>query len=287
MPGWPEKTGGDEKPIVAAGSCLRNNLLHRSFEERETMATPLSVVVSRGLAERYWPNGDVLGKRLKFGAADADSPWWTIVGVATDVRYQGLDRPAAPAIYAYYRQDAAGDFHLLLRTRGDPLDFAEAARQAIWSADPQLAIYNARSLEALVQESNWQRRLWSWLFGLFAFMALALSCVGIYGTVRFATQLRAPEFGIRRALGGPPSHIVWLSARGVFPFLLAGLACGLAASAPLTVTLRRMNFPATTPIIGDLTICAVALCVSAISACVLPAWSATRINPRDALRVTR
>ncbi len=147
----------------------------RSFIGSENLNTPRVCVISQEMAKRFWPDDTPLGKRLKFAPAESEAEWRTVIGVVGDVRYQGLDQGTGLAIYLPYNQAAAGAMHLLVRTKGDPAQLIEATRQAVWSVDPQLAIYSARTMETILANSTWQRRLWGVSFGVFAALALALA----------------------------------------------------------------------------------------------------------------
>jgi putative ABC transport system permease protein len=264
-----------------AGIPLRSG---RGFYESENLNAQRVTVISQELAKRFWPNESPLGKRLKLAAADAEADWWTIIGVAGDVRYQGLDRETGYAIYLPFNQEAAGDLHLLVKTNGNPSALIEAARQAIWSVDPQLAIYNARTMETVLANSTWQRRLWGFAFAIFALLALALASVGIYGVLSYLVNQRTREIGIRMALGATARDVLQLVIGQGLKLVLVGVLLGLAASLLLTRVMGSLlfNVSATDP----LTFASVALLLTlvALFACLLPAWRAAKVDPMIALR---
>jgi predicted permease len=271
--------------VGLAGTVAGIPLLQgRSFFESENLNTPRVCVVSQELAKRFWPNDTPLGKRLKLAPVESDSEWRTVIGVAGDVRYQGLDRETGLAIYLPYNQAAAGAMNLLIRVKGDPAQLVEAARQAIWSVDPQLAIYSARTMETILSNSTWQRRLWGFSFAVFAVLALALATVGIYGVMSYLAGQRTREIGIRMALGAQAGDVLWLIVGQGLKLVVIGVAIGLIGSLAMTRGMASLLFgvSATDP----MTLAGVALLLITVAlvACIMPARHAAKTDPMIALR---
>lgn len=260
-------------------------LVGRGFYESENLNSPRVAVISQAMAKRFWPNETPLGKRLKLAAAEVEADWWTIIGVAGDVRYQGLDQTAGYAIYLPFNQDAAGDLHLLVKTKGNPSALIEAARQAIWSVDPQLAIYNARTMETVLANSTWQRRLWGYAFAVFAVLASALASVGIYGVLNYLVSQRTRELGIRMALGATTSNVLRLVMGQGLKLALIGVVCGLAVALLFTRLMTTLLFGVSAN--DPLTFAGVALLLMlvALIACFFPARRAAKVDPMIALRL--
>jgi putative ABC transport system permease protein len=256
----------------------------RSFFESENLDTQRVCVVSQELAKRFWPKDTPLGKRLKLAAAETTAEWRTVIGVVGDVRYQGLDQGTGLAIYLPYNQAAAGAMHLLVRTKGDPARLIEAVRQAIWSVDPQLAIYSARTMETILANSTWQRRLWGVSFMVFAALALALAAIGIYGVMSYLVGQRTREIGIRMALGAQRGDVLRLVIGQGLKLVGIGVAIGLIGSLALTRVIASLLFEvsATDP----MTFAGVALLLisAAFLACWIPARRAAKVDPMIALR---
>jgi predicted permease len=256
----------------------------RSFFESENLNTQRVCVVSQEMAKRFWPNDTPMGKRLKLAPAETEAEWRTVIGVVGDVRYQGLDRGTGLAIYLPYNQAAAGAMHLLARTEGDPTQLIEAARQAVWSVDPQLAIYSARTMETILANSTWQRRLWGVSFGVFAVLALALAAVGIFGVMSYLVGQRTREIGIRMAIGAQGRDVLRLVIGQGLKLVGAGVAIGLIVALAMTRVMASLLFgvSATDP----MTFASVALLliIVAFLACWIPARRAAKTDPMVALR---
>ncbi len=172
----------------------------------------------------------------------------------------------------------------MLRAGGDPLQLAQAARAVVREHDPRAGIVFAKSMDQLIGESLWQRRLWGVLFTAFAGLALALAAVGLYGLLSYSVAQRQREIGIRMALGSPASGVTRLVVGQGMRLALAGLAVGLAAALAASRLLGSLlhgigsTDPATLAGVG------VVLTAVAFTASWLPARRAARVDPLEALR---
>jgi putative ABC transport system permease protein len=256
----------------------------RSFYEAENLNSPRVAVVSQELAKRFWLHDSPLGKRLKLAPAESEADWLTVIGVVGDVRYQGLDQGIGLAVYRPYNQAAAGAMNLLVRTKGDPRPLTEAVRQAVWSVDPQLAIYSAQPMETILANSTWQRRLWGYSLGVFAALALSLASVGIYGVMSYLVSQRTREIGIRTALGATAPDVLRMVVGQGLKRVVSGVALGLLGSLLLTRAMASLLFGISST--DPLTFAGVALLLTVIAllACFIPARRAARTDPLIALR---
>jgi putative ABC transport system permease protein len=256
----------------------------RPFNEHETQAHPRVAIVNEAMARRFWPDVDPIGKRLKSGNAASPGEWFTVVGVAGNVKYSGLHVDSDLTVYYPYTQMGAGDFHLIVRTHGAPLEAVSAVQREIWAVDPDLAIYNMRTMTSILASSLWQQRLWTAVLLVFAVIAVALALVGIHGILAWSIRQRSRELGVRLALGAPPASVIALILGQGMTLASVGIVIGLMASAVLTRTLSPLLFGITS--MDPLTWIAVSLTLAIFCAvaCYIPARRAAAIDPIAALK---
>jgi putative ABC transport system permease protein len=192
--------------------------------------TPRRVIVNESFAQRYWPDGDALGKRIKYGGPDSEWPWMEIIGVAHDVRHFGLDRPVEMGIYEplatfpYWRQ------HFVVKSSSDPQGLVRAVRDEIAAVDPAAPVYAIRTMETVLYESYWRPIILSRLLWIFAWVAVVLVALGVYGVLALFAAQREHEFGVRIALGADRRMIVKEGlGLAVLPFAV-GLVGGLTVA---------------------------------------------------------
>jgi putative ABC transport system permease protein len=173
----------------------------------------------------------------------------------------------------------------LARTSGEPEAAADLIRQAVWSLDDQLPLYNIRSMEHLRAESTGDERMGVVLVGTFAAIALLLATIGVYGVMAFMVGGRSREIGIRLALGARPRDVLRMILRDGARLTAAGVLIGLMAALALTRLIQTLLFE--TPPADPVTFAtfAAVIAFSAMLACLVPAYRAVRVNPVTALRV--
>lgn len=264
----------------------------RPFGFEDSAQAPPVLVVSRAFAQRYWPQGSAVGRKLKLGDESSPFPWFTIVGVAGDVRHQGLDSQAetAPDVYFSMLQfppRLPARLAVLVRgaepgTAGRLIPLLRKELQAI---APDLEPYDEATLESRLRDQTSRARFLLLLIGLFSLLALTLAVVGIYGLVSYSVTRRTREIATRVTLGADRGHVLRLILGHGAVLALLGTAAGILGALALTrfVASLLYGFSPTDPLtfLGlPLLLFTVALLASWI-----PARRALAIDPQTALRM--
>jgi predicted permease len=257
----------------------------RIFAEGDSADAPPVLIVNRAFAKNYFPNEEVIGKRIRF-TFNAKEPYRQIVGVVGDTAQMDLAAPPPPLIYYPNDQGPAAYLSYLVRTAGDPASFVGTARATLHDMDVQLPMIQPQTLEQIADESPavFLRRYPSYLIGSFAALALILAVVGLYGLISYMVLQRTREIGIRVALGAQRGDILRLVVRHGILSTLAGVAIGVGCALGLTRLIDSLLYGVTP---GDwLTFTGVALLLIlvALAACLIPARRAMRVDPIVALR---
>ena len=255
----------------------------RDFDARDRSGAPPVVIVNQSFAGRHLDGREALGRRVRFGGAEAGEPWRTIVGVVPDMAMGGLTDDEQDGAYLPLAQNDAQFITVAVRTAGEPLALAEPVRGAVQAVDPDLPLYFVDSLDGLIASNNWFYGVFGTLFMVFGVAALFLATVGLYGVMAFSVSRRTHEVGIRLALGARPEQVVRLIFRqGALQLgvgLLAGLGLALVLSRGLEMILFRVE-PWDVSIFASV---AAVLAASGAAACLLPARRAARVDPAVAL----
>jgi putative ABC transport system permease protein len=257
----------------------------RGFNATDREGSPPVVIINQTLSERYFPDENPIGKRLKVGGADRPrNPWMEIVGVVGDVKYSGLQAQREPAYYTPLAQDVWGAAYLVVRTSVNPTSLAPAIREQIWELDKDIPIANLATMDQLLAESVAQPRFRTLLLGIFAALALVLASVGIYGVISYSVTQRTHEIGIRMALGARARDVMTLVIRQGMALAFIGVGIGLAASLALTRLMESLLFEVSTTDEATFAGVAALLIAVAVLACWIPARRASRVDPMAALR---
>ncbi|MCI0336773.1 MAG: ABC transporter permease [Acidobacteria bacterium] len=255
----------------------------RVFNEKDNQHSPGVAIVSEAMARRYWPNEDVIGKRLTISLSDGDLPC-EVIGLVGNVRHSGLEIEAAPEMYVSYLQSPWPSMTLVVRSAADAGTIMAAVREGIWAEDKNQPISSVTTMEQLITASTAARRFNMLLLALFAGVAVILAAVGIYGVMAYSVSLRRQEIGIRMALGARSRDVFKLVAGQGLRLTLTGVVIGLAVASVLTRLLSNLLYgvSATDPA----TFVAIALLLALISmlACYIPARRATKVDPMVALK---
>jgi predicted permease len=247
-------------------------------------------VVTREFAALHWPGSSALGQRLRF-VADPKKPgaWMTIVGVSADIAQTVRSRSEAPppVMHVPYRQEPGSGMLVMLRTGAAPGGLSGPLRSAVQRLDPDLPLFDVRTVTAALERQRWFLPVFGTLFAVFAATALLMASVGIYAVVAQSTVRRTREIGIRMALGSTAGGILRLVlSRGLVQLGL-GLGLGLAGAVASTRVLQTTDFLIETSPTDPLVFAVSTLLLAGIGlfACWLPARRAARIMPTKALRM--
>jgi putative ABC transport system permease protein len=276
---------------VVAGdyfSTLKTPLLRgRAFNERDTKDSPRVIIIDQAMAEQYFPGEDPIGKRLGVDVGnDGESNVMSeIVGVVARMRFHAVDEMAPlPVIYSSLGQAQRTSLTLFVRSTMTPALLERSIHDAVTSVDSSLPVFDPRPMLDRVQETWGAQRLLSFLFSVFAGLALMLATIGLYGLLAYTTLKRVREIGIRLALGARPAQIRTLILSHGLQLLLIGSAIGLATALLLSRALQSVLFevkgidPKIYLGVGAL------LFVATFLASWLPARRASRVDPIIALR---
>jgi len=251
----------------------------RSFTDGDGAAAPKVAIVSRSLARRNFGNRDPIGHRLRL----ADS-LLTVVGVVADVGYEGIGKPASPALYVPYAQSTFSGVWIAVRGSIAPASLIAPIRDAIHAVDPLMNARDLRTMDEMLADTMVRPRFQAWLLTTFGGLALVLAAVGIYGVIAYNVSQRTSEIGLRLALGAPRASVVALILqRGMMP-VVVGLAIGLAAAFAFSRVMNGLLYgvsPTDAPTLVGVTIL---LAGVAIAAAYMPARRAARLDPLSALR---
>jgi putative ABC transport system permease protein len=259
-------------------------LAGRGFTAADNERAPLVVVVSRGFADRYWPGQDAVGKRLKLARFESDAPMRTVIGVVNNVQHANLASEPRPVVYYPHAQGPDSGMQLVVRSTSSPAAIAGAVREAMRRLDPDLPVTELKPLSDLVQTSLMDTEIALSLLGSFALLAILLAAAGVYGVMAYAVAQRTTEFGIRVALGASPRDLMRLVGRQGLTLTAAGVAIGLVCARLASSALTGMVYGIrpSDPVVFVTT--AAILAAIALSACVVPALRALRVDPIVALK---
>ena len=258
----------------------------RSFDDHDSAQAQPVAIVSDSVARRFWPKGDAPGKRISLGWQG--SPWYSVVGVARDVRQMGPQKEAPLAIYVPYSQ-APRDFFLsfmtvVARTDSDPLSMANTLRRAVQTVDPDMPLFDVASMEQLVYKSVASPRFNALLLACFAALALTLAVVGIYGVMSYSVAQRTHEIGIRIALGAQQEDVLKLVVSQGLRLTLIGEVAGILGALGLTRFLSSLLYSVKPSDPLTFVVVSLGLAGVALLASYVPARRATKVDPMAALR---
>ncbi|MBO0860243.1 MAG: ABC transporter permease [Chloracidobacterium sp.] len=283
----PAKTGYADYRTASAGyfAAMGIPLLRgRVFDESDNPEAPHVAVISRSLAQKYWPNEDPISKRIQFGNMDGDPRLFHIVGVVGDVRGNGLDADAQPIIYGNALQRPIfSEISIVVRAQADPATLTPALSRTVRAINPELPV-SFRTLQQIFSSSLDRRRFSLIIFSIFAAVALTLAVIGVYGVMAYAVAERTKEIGVRMALGASIKDILILVMRQGGELIATGSTLGVIGSLLLTRLLTSMLYGVGAADPATFACVALSLAGVALLACYVPARRATKADPMLALR---
>ncbi len=252
----------------------------RRFDDRDDGKSPAVMILDRNLANRMFPDGKALNRRVKF----LDDRWWTVVGIVESLRDKGpMDQPSL-CLYVPYNQFPVDRLGWVIRTSVPSAAIVPQIRRVLAEIDRDQPIYAVRTLEESFHESVSEQRFNTFLMLGFAAVALALAAVGLYGVLAFQVASRRREIGIRMAVGARRSRIFTQVTGGGFKLVMTGLSLGCLGAFGLTRFITGMLFTVR-PLDWSVFLAVALLFVGVgFAALAIPAWKASRLSPSGALR---
>ena len=266
----------------------------RAFTSADGPEAPGVAMINEAMAERYWPNQNPVGQRIRLEFSTPLTPWdpephpgWlTIVGVTGDVRDWAWGQQKVGEVFLPEPQDPSRMMGLVVRAqRGiNPTGLTTGVRKTVESVDPSQPVSEVHTLNEYLSSAVSQKRMNMLLLGILAAIATLLAAIGIYGVMAYSVAQRSHEIGIRLALGAEPRNVLRMVVRDGMRLAGLGLVLGILGSLAATRYLQSQLYgiKATDPV--NLAIVAAALALIALAACYIPARRATKVDPLEALR---
>jgi len=266
----------------------------RDISEADNATAPGVVIINQRAADRYWPGENPLGQRISFDIGTANPPTWlTVVGVVKNAKQGDWAARPMPEVYlatfqnSEYLSSTLSSYAyitLVVRAAGDPGAMTDAVKNVVWSFDHNLPISQITTMDAQVAYANAVPRFEMVLLGVFAFVALALAAVGIYGVISYSVSRRTHEIGIRISLGASRTQVLLLVVKQGMALAFAGSAAGVVGALWLSRLMGGLLYDV--PPNDPITFAAVAilLMIVALAASYIPARRAMRVDPMVALR---
>jgi putative ABC transport system permease protein len=250
----------------------------RVFADADNADAPRVIIVNQAFAKKFWPDEDVLGKRISFDNSK-NPKWVTIVGVVGDIRHFGLDIEPKPEMYVPFAQEPYFTTIYVVRSNQDLRSLLPWIRREIQVIDPAVPVANVRTFENVIADSVAPRRLSVVLLGVFAVVAVLLASVGIYGVMSFLVVQRTHEIGVRMALGAQRTDVLKLVLARSVKLISAGTIIGLIVAVMSTHTLRALLYSVSAFDATTFALVTILLGAVALAAGYLPAMRATKADP--------
>jgi len=266
----------------------------RGFEASDAASSGLVAVVNETLVNTFWKDQNPIGQRLRPSSQLGDkAPWFTVIGVAKDVKQGGVDQKTGHEFYALVDQTAVAGppfnfvpatMNVVMRTALPPQTLSQSIEAVVRQADPTVPIVRLRNMDAVFDESIRRPRLLAQLLGAFAGLALLLAAIGTYGVLSYMVAERRREIGIRMALGADQSSVMGQVMKQGLTLTTIGIVAGLAGAFALNRLIASLLFGVQPTDPSTMVAVIATITLVAAAACWLPAWRASRVDPNVVLR---
>jgi putative ABC transport system permease protein len=254
-------------------------------EEMKAYSALKTVIIDEEFARRHWPDEDAIGKQIRMGGEDPRNPVLTVVGVVGRVKMEGLNAESNRVqAYIPFRQMPMGNMVVVVKSTMETSQLISAAQQQIHAVDPNQPIYDIRTMEKIRDDSIAPERFTLFLLGAFAFVAMLLAVVGIYGVMSYTVAQRTHEIGIRMALGARATDVIRLVVGHGMILALIGTGFGLIGAFAATRVMSSLLFGISATDVLTFLLVSLLLIIVALVACLLPARRAAKTDPLVALR---
>jgi len=272
-------------PIVAGRDFTPNDNREVKNGPKPDDWTPTAVMINQSFARRYFSGQNPVGRHLGFGTDPGTHTDMEIIGVVKDIKYTNLRDDIPPqAFIPYLGSHFLASMTVYVRTKSDPSQLMPLVRAKIRELDPNLPVYDMRTMPVQISNSLTTERMIASLATVFGFLATLLAAIGLYGVMAYTVSQRKREIGIRMALGAEPGEVIWMVMRDVMWLVAIGVAVGVPASLALMRAVQSQLYGLSTHDPLTLALATVGLALIASAAGFLPAFRASRLDPMTALR---
>ena len=262
----------------------------RFFTDEDANLPPLYVMVNQTFARKVWPGTDPIGKRIRLRQ---NAPWLSVIGIVADIKNHGPNVETKPEMYFLYSDQPFGDWEagpdlasmtFVVRTAIEPQQLVRAIRDQLKSMDPELPLFKVSTLEQIVSSSTSQTRFPTLSLSLFAFIALFLSAIGVYGVLAYTVAQSKHDIGVRMALGAQQGQILRSFLSQGVRWAAIGGCVGLIAAGAVVRFMRSMLFEVSAYDARIFVTAALGLAIVVVLACSIPALRAAKVDPLIALK---
>jgi len=255
----------------------------RGFDARDDHTGAPVAIVSQATVDRYWPDGDAIGSRVRVGS-ESTASWHQVVGVVADLRNPDANLPPEPHVYLPFAQRPRRTMSFLVRTSGSMDQFASVVRERVWQIDPLQPLDDFRTMQQIRHDDFGGDLAVIGLLAFFGVVAFGLAVAGVYGVVSYSVSQRRREIGVRMAVGARSQDVLSMVTRQSLRHVLVGVVFGVGLGLGMSRMMVGMLFGVSAS--DPVTFIGVPLLLLGVGlvASLIPAWRASRLDPVDTLR---